>query len=74
LNSARQFADHIPAITLASGIFQEYSKFPAMTMVWSSIARNFKTPQIEMEGTMNAAKSRHLLFDSGVIDQMHSLH
>jgi hypothetical protein len=74
LNSTRQLADRLPAITLVSDISQKYSQFPAMIMMWSSIARNFKTLLIEVEGTMKAAMSRQLLFDSGVIDQIDSLH
>jgi hypothetical protein len=37
---------------------------------WDGTARNFKTPQIQVEVPMHIAQSRRLLFDSGVIDQM----
>jgi hypothetical protein len=53
---------------------QEYSTSLVRVIVWSGLVRNFKTPLIGVEGTMNAARSRQLPFDSGVIDQMSSLH
>jgi hypothetical protein len=43
-------------------------------MVWDGIARNFKPLLIHVEDIMKAGRYKQLLFDSGVIDEMNSLH
>jgi hypothetical protein len=54
--------------------FPGVSQFPVRIMTLGRITRNFKTHWVAVEDSMKATKPAQLLFDSGVIDQMNSVH
>jgi hypothetical protein len=68
-----QAAYYVPAITVATDIFQEYSKL-RQNQWMGGITRNFETYLILGGRRNERARSRELLFDFEVIDQMNPLH
>jgi hypothetical protein len=70
LNPYRKPVYRIPGIRTAEKIYQDYTKHPIHVMVWGGIARNYKSPLVLVDGTIDAGKYIRILSENRIIETL----
>jgi hypothetical protein len=71
-NSHIQSVRRVPGLLADQLIYVEREQFPMRIMVWGAIARNYKSPLIRVEGSINAVRYQMVIRESYVIENMNS--
>jgi hypothetical protein len=70
MNSNRLYVWRAPDMLNQDNIWCQQSQSPLRVMVWGAIARDFKSPLMRIEGTLNADGYKTLITNSHVIEDM----
>jgi hypothetical protein len=71
-NNHVQSVRRVPGLLADQQIYVEREQFPMRIMVWGAISRNYKSPLIRVEGSINAVRYQMVIAESYVIESMNS--